>query len=102
MVPAMSDNPSYNASKGGISALTMSQALDFSKYNIRVNAVSLGYIKTDMTKKSYNNSKEYKKRIGRTMLNKYGLPKDIAQFFFLASENASYINSTKLLLMVVF
>ena len=58
---AMSDNPSYNASKGGISALTMSQALDFSKYNIRVNAVSPGYIKTDMTKKSYNNSKEYKK-----------------------------------------
>ncbi len=93
---AMSDNPSYNASKGGISALTMSQALDFSKYNIRVNAVSPGYIKTDMTKKSYNNSKEYKKRIGRTMLNKYGLPKDIANaVFFLASENASYINSTE-------
>ena len=60
---AMSDNPSYNASKGGISALTMSQALDFSKYNIRVNAVSPGYIKTDMTKKSYNNSKEYKKEL---------------------------------------
>ena len=93
---AMSNNPSYNASKGGISALTMSQALDFSKYNIRVNAVSPGYIKTDMTKKSYNNSKEYKKRISRMMLNKYGLPKDIANaVFFLASENAEYINSTE-------
>ena len=30
------------------------------------------------------------------MLNKYGLPKDIANaVFFLASENASYINSTE-------
>lgn len=93
---AMSNNPSYNASKGGLSALTLSQALDFSKYNIRVNAVSPGYIKTDMTKKSYNNPKEYKKRISRTMINKYGSPKDIANaVFFLASENASYINSTE-------
>ena len=29
------------------------------------------------------------------MLNKYGLPKDIANAVFLASENASYINSTE-------
>tara|TARA_Y100000590_G_scaffold382603_1_gene452671 strand:+ start:5046 stop:5768 length:723 start_codon:yes stop_codon:yes gene_type:complete len=94
---AMSNNPSYNASKGGISALTMSQALDFSKYKIRVNAVSPGYIKTNMTKKSYNNSKEYRKRISRMMINKYGLPKDIANaVFFLASENATYINSTEI------
>lgn len=94
---AMSNNPSYNASKGGISALTMSQALDFSKYNIRVNAVSPGYIKTDMTKKSYNNFKEYKKRVNRIMLNEYGLPKDIANtVFFLASEDAAYINSSEI------
>jgi len=95
---AMSNNPSYNASKGGISALTMSQAFDFSKYNIRVNAVSPGYIKTDMTKRSYNNSKDYKKRINRIMLNEYGLPNDIANaVFFLASENAAYINSSEII-----
>ena len=95
---AMSNNPSYNASKGGISALTMSQALDFSKYNIRVNAVSPGYIKTDMTKKSYNNSKEYKKRINRVMLNEYGFPNDVANaVFFLASESAAYVNSSEII-----
>lgn len=95
---AMSNNPSYNASKGGISALTMSQALDFSKFNIRVNAVSPGYIKTDMTKKSYNNSNEYKKRINRIMLNEYGLPNDVANaVFFLASESAAYINSSEII-----
>ena len=95
---AMSNNPSYNASKGGISALTMSQALDFSKFNIRVNAVSPGYIKTDMTKKSYNNSNEYKKKINRIMLNEYGLPNDVANaVFFLASESAAYINSSEII-----
>ena len=95
---AMSNNPSYNASKGGISALTISQALDFSKFNIRVNAVSPGYIKTDMTKKSYNNSNEYKKRINRIMLNEYGLPNDVANaVFFLASKSAAYINSSEII-----
>ena len=95
---AMSNNPSYNVSKGGISALTISQALDFSKFNIRVNAVSPGYIKTDMTKKSYNNSNEYKKRINRIMLNEYGLPNDVANaVFFLASKSAAYINSSEII-----
>ena len=62
---AMSNNPAYNASKGGLTALTFSLAMDFAKYKIRANAVSPGYIKTNMTKKSYNNFSQYKKRIDR-------------------------------------
>ena len=55
----MSNNPSYNASKGGLSALNACLAMDFSKYNIRVNGVSPGYIKTDMTKSPVIIKKEY-------------------------------------------
>tara|TARA_Y100000590_G_scaffold465856_1_gene639386 strand:+ start:436 stop:1170 length:735 start_codon:yes stop_codon:yes gene_type:complete len=94
---AMSNNPAYNASKGGLSALTFCLAMDFSKYSIRVNGVSPGYIKTDMTKKSLNNKYEFKKRINRMMIPKYGSPKDIADaVFFLASKNAGYINATEI------
>ena len=94
----MSNNPAYNASKGGLSALTFSLAMDFAKYKIRVNGVSPGYIKTDMTKKSFNNSKQFKKRVERMMLNSYGAPQDVANtVLFLSSSKAKYINSTEII-----
>ena len=93
---AMLDNPAYNASKGGLSALTFSQAMDFAKYKIRVNGVSPGYIKTNMTRKSYNDSSQYKKRVSRMMLDNYGTPEDVANtVLFLSSSEAKYINSTE-------
>ena len=92
----MLDNPAYNASKGGLSALTFSQAMDFAKYKIRVNGVSPGYIKTNMTRKSYNDSIQYKKRVSRMMLDNYGTPEDVANtVLFLSSSEAKYINSTE-------
>ena len=39
----------YNASKAGVIHLTRSLACEWAKYGIRVNAVSPGYIATDMT-----------------------------------------------------
>ena len=88
---AMSNNPSYNASKGGLSALNACLAMDFSKYNIRVNGVSPGYIKTDMTKKSRNNKKEYLRRINRTMNKTFGKPEDIANTVIFHLKNLSIL-----------
>ena len=95
---AMSNNPAYNASKGGLSALTACLAFDFSKYNIRVNAVSPGYIKTDMTKKSLNDKKAFKKRIERMMLKDYGTTQDIAEaVLYLASQKSKFVNGTEII-----
>jgi len=41
----------YTATKGGINALTKSMALDYAKYNIRVNAVSPAGVWTPMLRK---------------------------------------------------
>ncbi|MCU7548830.1 SDR family oxidoreductase [Chitinophagaceae bacterium LB-8] len=41
----------YTATKGGVNALTKSLALDYAKYNIRVNAVSPAGVLTPMLKK---------------------------------------------------
>ena len=40
---------SYNASKAAVHQLTKSLACEWSKYNIRVNAIAPGYVATEMT-----------------------------------------------------
>jgi NAD(P)-dependent dehydrogenase (short-subunit alcohol dehydrogenase family) len=84
------NNPAYGASKGGLKQLTKCLAYDYAKYNIRVNNVGFGYIKTDMTKFSQINRKEEIEK--RTMLNRFGEPKDVVGLIaFLCSNEASYI-----------
>ena len=94
---AMSSNPAYNASKAALRSLGISFAMDFQKYKIRVNNVCPGYIKTEMTKKSYSNKKERSYRINRMMNDDYGETQDIAEAtLFLASEKSKYINASDL------
>ncbi len=87
---AFPNNPAYVAFKGGLKQLTKSLALDLGKYNIRVNNIGPGYIKTNMTKKSWsNNRKEIEKR---TILGRWGQPEDlVGTIIFLLSEASSYI-----------
>ena len=91
------DNPSYQISKAGLTQLTKCTAIDLAKKKIRVNNVCPGYIKTNMTKKSFkNNSKSYE-RIKRTILSRWGLPEDlVGSVLFLSSEYSSYINGVTL------
>ena len=51
------NNPGYVSSKGGIKSLTQALALDYSKFNIRVNSISPGYINEGMSKASFLNKK---------------------------------------------
>ncbi|MDC0628763.1 SDR family oxidoreductase [Pelagibacteraceae bacterium] len=93
----MSNNPAYNASKAGLKNLTYSLAMDFKEHKIRVNNICPGYIKTNMTKKSFNNKNFFKERVKRMMVKSYGSPRDIAKAaIFLASESSSYINASDL------
>jgi NAD(P)-dependent dehydrogenase (short-subunit alcohol dehydrogenase family) len=86
------NNPGYNSSKGGLLLLTKSMAIDLSKHNIRVNSISPGYFKTAMTKKSYKNKFQKKKRLSRMILNRWGEPKDLLGIVeFLISKKSSYI-----------
>ncbi len=89
---AFPNNPAYQAFKGALKQLTKSLALDFGQYGIRVNNVGPGYIKTEMTKRSWDNLKKRKDRANRTILKRWGFPEDlVGVIIFLASDASSYI-----------
>ena len=59
---------------------------------IRVNSVSPGFIDTKLTKKNLSDS-EIENLKDKIPAGKLGSPEDVANIvFFLASENAQYIN----------
>jgi NAD(P)-dependent dehydrogenase (short-subunit alcohol dehydrogenase family) len=90
-------NPGYVASKGGLSQLTKAMARDWAADNIRVNSVAPGYFKTEMTAKSFADSKLKAERDLRMILNRWGEPKDlVGPCVFLASEASGYITGCTL------
>lgn len=86
------NNPAYVASKGGLKMLTKSIAKDYGRYGIRANNVGFGYIKTDMTKQSYDNLTKRNEIERHTLLGRWGNPSDaIGVIIFLLSDASSYI-----------
>ena len=80
----------YAASKAGIMGLTKSMAKELGSRNITVNAVSPGYITTDMTNELNDEVKEQLK--SSIPLGRLGTPDDVANLVcFLASDEAGYI-----------
>ena len=80
----------YAASKGGLIAMTKSFAQEGSARGIRFNAVTPGFIATQMTDKLSDDIKEsYTSKIP---LKRFGEPEDIAEAVaFLLSDNSAYI-----------
>jgi NAD(P)-dependent dehydrogenase (short-subunit alcohol dehydrogenase family) len=91
------DNPAYAASKGGLRMLTKALARDWAGNGIRVNNLCPGYIKTDMTAKSYHDPVKHAERLNRLMIKRFGEPEDlIGPAIFLASDASAYITGIDL------
>ena len=80
-------NVAYDATKGGIEAMTRSMALDLAPYGVRVNGVVPGFINT------YGLTEEQLRERERTVpLGRYGVADDMTgAALFLASDDAAYI-----------
>jgi len=80
----------YAASKAGIIGFTKACAREMASRGITVNAVSPGFIKTEITDELTEELK--KDYISRIPLNRFGTPEDIAAAVaFLVSDDAAYI-----------
>ena len=80
-------NVAYDASKGGIEAMTRAMALDLAPYGVRVNAIVPGLIRT------YDLDEQTAVERGKVVpLGRLGSPEDLAgPTVFLATEDARYI-----------
>jgi 2-dehydro-3-deoxy-D-gluconate 5-dehydrogenase len=82
---------SYSAAKGGLVQLTKSLAIDWARYNIQVNAIVPGWIKTDMTLPAQTGP-FYDEIITRTPAGRFGEPEEMAgTAIFLASTASDFV-----------
>ena len=89
----------YNASKAGVILLTRSLAGEWAKRGVRVNAVSPGYIGTEMTRRGMDNADWYRMWLDMTPMGRVGEPDEIARaVWFLASDAASFATGTNLVI----
>lgn len=89
----------YSASKGALISATKSMAIELALINIRVNSISPGHIKTEMTDRLFEKISEESKR---KTIDMYplglGEPEDIANAcVFLLSDAARWITGTNLI-----
>lgn len=83
---------SYNASKAGVIALTKSLAAEWAPYGIRVNTIAPGYMKTELTRKFFDQGGDITERwMQMTPMGRPGVPDDLAGIaVYLASEASAY------------
>jgi NAD(P)-dependent dehydrogenase (short-subunit alcohol dehydrogenase family) len=85
--------PAYVAAKHGVAGLTRAAALEYGRYNIRVNAVCPGPIRTPMLGRLMQFTKDAEKRMVRSEpLKRLGEPEEVGETVaWLCSGRASYV-----------
>jgi len=80
----------YAASKAGLIGMSKSLALEYGKKNIKINCISPGFIKSEMTEKINDNFKQT--LLDKISLERFGAPEDVANAaLFLSSDLSNYI-----------
>lgn len=87
----------YNTSKAGVVMLTKSLAVEWAQYGIRVNSISPGYIKTEMTLAAMTHL--FPTWESLTPMGRLGEPEELrGAVLYLASDASSYMTGHDLVI----
>lgn len=91
--------PAYAASKGAIRVFTKVTAAQHAKDKIRCNSVHPGPVDTEMFRAAFATPDALEKRLARVPMNRAGTVEEVvAGVLFLASDDASYVTGTELVI----
>jgi gluconate 5-dehydrogenase/2-deoxy-D-gluconate 3-dehydrogenase len=87
----------YAASKAALINLTRSMAIEWAPWNVRVNVVSPGTFRTDMTTAGAGGDEYLHAMAQRTFLKRIGEPRDmVGPVLYLASDASSFVTGDEL------
>ena len=87
----------YTATKGAVTALTKGLAVEYAPFNIRVNAISPGYIETAITDRLLKLPPVRKALVDKTPMGRLGNPEDLTgAAVFFASDDSLYCTGSDL------
>ena len=82
----------YCTSKAAVEHFTRTLAFEWGRYNIRVNAIAPGFIKSDMNADLRANPEIYRRMIGEVPLGRFGEPEDLlGTLVYLLSPASTYV-----------
>jgi NAD(P)-dependent dehydrogenase (short-subunit alcohol dehydrogenase family) len=91
-------HPGYNASKGAVRLVTKAAAVQHAKAGIRVNSVHPGSMPAMLTSGARGDGGSQDARLAAIPMGREGKPIEVANaVLFMASDEASYITGTELL-----
>ncbi len=89
----------YSISKAAINMITMAFAKELGEYNIRVNAIAPGFVKTKFSQALWSNEALVEEELRHTPIKRFGEPEEVARLaLFLVSPAAGYMTGQIILM----